>query len=114
MSEIKGNRVKMLRTKKGLDQEDVAKAISVSRSTIAMIENNKRRGTQKNIKRLAEFFGVSVDYLEGRENQEDYILDFLLNLDITKDGKIQKDAIPDLLNEVEQYIKKKKHISEGN
>lgn len=114
MSNIKGNRIKMLRLQMNLDQLDLAKAIGVSRSTIGMLESGKRNGTKKNIKKLATFFDVSIDYLEGREDQEDDILDFLLSLNITKDGKISNEEVPELLDKVEHYIKKKKGLLEGN
>ena len=63
-----GNRLKSLRESMGLKQEDVAKAISVSPSTIGMYEINKREPNNEIIIKLAQFFNVTTDYLLGNSN----------------------------------------------
>jgi len=61
-----GNRIKMLREEMGLKQEDLAKEISVSPSTIGMYEINKREPNNDITIRLSNFFNVSIDYLLGK------------------------------------------------
>jgi len=52
-----------LRDSKGLTQAKVAKAVGISQSAYAMIENNQRQPRMALQKRLADFFGVTVDQL---------------------------------------------------
>lgn len=63
-----GDRIKELREKKGLKQEELAKIMSVSSSTIGMYEINKREPNNEFIIKLANFFGVSTDYLLCKTN----------------------------------------------
>ena len=62
-----GERIKRQRNKMGLTQMSFAKAFQVSNGAIAMWETNKRQPDNDTLLRLADFFGVSVDYLLGRE-----------------------------------------------
>lgn len=61
-----GKRLKILRDKKGISQEDLAKLFNLSQSTIAYYEKDKKQPSQKTLTRLADYFGVSTDYLLGR------------------------------------------------
>ncbi len=59
-----GNKIKHLRKKAGLSQEDLAAKLGVSQKSICNYENNTRfpKG-QKVIKGLADIFNVTIDYL---------------------------------------------------
>lgn len=61
-----GNRIKLLREELGLKQEELANKMSVSPSSIGMYETNKREPNNELILKLAEYFGVSTDYLLGK------------------------------------------------
>lgn len=61
--------LKDLRKKKGMSQTDVARALGISRQAYNFYENEKRDPDTAMVKTLAEFFGVSTDYLLGRDNQ---------------------------------------------
>lgn len=63
------NKIAEMRKKAGLTQSKLSTAIGVSRSTLAMYETNKSEPDFKTISKLADFFGVSVDYLLGREEK---------------------------------------------
>jgi len=67
---MKGSILRELRKEAGFTQTELAEKLDLSDSTVRMIELGKREGTKKNVARIAEFFDVSVDYLEGRELQE--------------------------------------------
>lgn len=54
------------RVRRGLSKDDLAKAMGVSRKTIHNWENEGRIPAVA-LSKLAEFFGVSADYLLGRE-----------------------------------------------
>ena len=59
------NRLKKLRLEKGLVQEDIGKVIGVSSQAAGQYENGKRDMSPDTIMKLADFFGVSTDYLLG-------------------------------------------------
>ncbi|MBS4053239.1 MAG: helix-turn-helix domain-containing protein [Thermaerobacter sp.] len=61
-----GNRIKQLRQDKGKTQDEIGKALGVGNSTISLYESDTRRPDANTILRLAEFFGVSTDYLLGK------------------------------------------------
>ena len=56
-----------LRFSKGISQTTLAKKLSVSRSAICQYESGKREPDYQTLQKLADFFGVSVDYLLGRD-----------------------------------------------
>ena len=58
-------RLKELRTELGLTQRDVAKHLSIGRTTVSEYESGKIVPKQDNLVKLASFLGVSVDYLTG-------------------------------------------------
>lgn len=62
-----GKRIKDLRTKKGMLQQDLAKELNVSKSTIAMWETSKRMPDTEMLRRIARFFNVSIDFLLDNE-----------------------------------------------
>lgn len=63
-----GERIKKLRKAKGLTQEQLAEIIGVERSSVGKYEGKKAIIPSDDVKeKLADFFGVSLDYLSGRE-----------------------------------------------
>lgn len=60
-----GERLSELRKDKGLTQQQLAEALSVSSNTISAYERGINEPDDKMKIRLAEFFNVSVDYLLG-------------------------------------------------
>lgn len=63
-----GNRIRELRKKRGLTQKQLAQKLNVSEQAIAGYEQNARRPNPDMLKDLANFFGVSVDYLLCNDN----------------------------------------------
>ena len=61
------NRLKELRQKKGDTQEDVAKAMGMTRRGYQKWENEESQIKSEKAKQLADYFGVSVGYLLGYE-----------------------------------------------
>ena len=56
-----------LRTEKGLSQEDLAEKLEVSRQSVSKWETAQSTPDLDKIIRLADLFGVSTDYLLGRQ-----------------------------------------------
>lgn len=62
--------LKKIRKEQEISQQKLADKIGVSRSTIAMWETGASQPDNGMLKRMADFFNVSTDYLLGREFQE--------------------------------------------
>ena len=58
-----GNRLRQARLGKNLTQDDAAKKIGVTRSIIARYESSTNDPSSENIKKLAELYEVSADWL---------------------------------------------------
>lgn len=63
-----GERLKNLRKSKNLTQIEFAKIFGISNGTIAMWETDKRQPDNDTLLKLSDYFGVSVDYLLGRQS----------------------------------------------
>ncbi len=59
-------RLKYLRESELLSQTDVATAIFVAQRTYSYYENEQHDIPTQTLIRLADFYGVSVDYILGR------------------------------------------------
>ena len=64
-----GNRLKELRLKKGLTQEELAMKIKMSKANVSKYELDSVEPSLETIKFLADFFGVTTDYLIGFTNE---------------------------------------------
>lgn len=63
------NRIKELRVKNGLSQKELASKIDASNQIISFYENGKREPKIEMWQKLANFFGVSVPYLQGIDDK---------------------------------------------
>ena len=59
------NRVEKLRKERGLNQEDFAKAIRVSRQTVSSIENGKYNPSLELAFAIADFFGKQGNHMRA-------------------------------------------------
>ena len=57
------NRIKQLRLDKGISQEKCAKDTGISISSIKRYEKEGIIGNTYNLKRLAEYYSVDMDYI---------------------------------------------------
>ena len=89
-------RLKMLRKDKHLTQSQVAQRIGVTASMVSSYETDIRLPSYEVMLRIADVFGVSVDYLLGRETKR-YI-------DISDLSEDEATVISDMIN----ILKKKK------
>ena len=65
---MKGNRIKLLREEKKIRQDELAKVLSISPSAVGMYERDERESNDEITLKLAEYFGVSTDYLLGKSD----------------------------------------------
>lgn len=61
-------RLKQLRENKDLKQKELADLLHLQQSTISAYERDKIQPTPETINILADFFGVTSDYLLGRQD----------------------------------------------
>lgn len=77
--------MKKLRHQKGITQKELADYLHVSKGTIGMWETGRREPNTEILSELADFYGVTVDYLLGRESitqtQEEILQDTLRTLE---------------------------------
>lgn len=62
-------KIRELRLKKELTMKQLGEILSVAESTISLYERGKRQPDFETLKRIADFFDVSIDYLLSDENQ---------------------------------------------
>ena len=65
------NRVEELRKEKGLNQEEFAKALKVSRQTVSSIENGKYNPSLDLAFDIADFFGKTIEEIFIYERSDD-------------------------------------------
>lgn len=87
-----GKRLIELRNKKKLTQKAVADKIKISRSAYSNYESDFREPDFKNVELLADVFGVSVDYLLGRESKESSIEETEIERIIRETNEVLKTA----------------------
>lgn len=112
-----------LRSERGISQKVLAEAIGVGQSTIAQIELNRNEATSATIRKIANFFGVSADYLLELENdcgaklaapmgesftrEERQLIEDFRNLTPARQ-KLIKDNIAAMLPQATERLQKKK------
>ena len=68
MKNIFAERLKELRLEKEIPQEKLAADLGVGNGTISLWETGKREPKLSNLILIAEYFGVTIDYLAGLED----------------------------------------------
>lgn len=86
-------KLKKLRTKRKLSQQEIATAIGIKRTTYTSYERGQNEPSLDMIRTFAIFFGVSADYLLGIEktaNQTDILYKQLQDLSSSDKMTVQK------------------------
>lgn len=123
---MKGEILKKLRKERGLSQLELSKKMKVTQSTIASLETGRREASNELMINLANFFNVSLDYLNGltdtrngNENEtvksEGLVRDLLIHLyksglikDINNIDDTTKDIIMSMVKKELELISKNK------
>lgn len=69
MSKQTQNRIRELRKKGRLSQQTLADQLGVFRNTISNWETGYSQISLENAKKVAEYFGVTIEYLLGSESE---------------------------------------------
>ena len=64
------NRIRELRKSRGLTMKQLGDVLGLTESTISQYENDKRQPDYETLLRLSEYFGVSVGYILGAEEEK--------------------------------------------
>ena len=64
------NKLKEVRTSRGISQEDLAEALEVSRQTISSLENGRYNPSILLAFKIARYFGVSIEDIFIYEEDE--------------------------------------------
>ncbi len=72
-----GNTLTDLRKRKGLSRQNLADELGISVHTYIKCENESVKPPYETLSKLADFYGVTTDYLLGRETGEPSPLDEL-------------------------------------
>lgn len=70
-----GERLRELRKKYGYTQTELAEMANVTKSVISFYEHKERAASPEVLKRFAEIFNVSTDFLLGIEKENKNIID---------------------------------------
>jgi len=97
-------RLRELRISKDLYQRELAEKLNVSRVTITHYETGERFPDPNMLKKIADFFGVTTDYLLGRSGNTKKPLSIAAHYEGPPNRKIVLDQ--DMLREeFEKYLK---------
>ena len=82
---IFATQLKQLRKKRGIPQSALAKVLHVSRSCVANYEKGDRQPDIEVVRKLADYFGVTIDFLYGHTVVQQIVMQETLQtkLDIT-------------------------------
>ena len=79
-----GTTIKMLRENKNISQEELGNVLGVSDKTISSWEINRTEPKMGIVKLLADYFGVSTDYLIKGDLSKDAMIYSKLNIDFIR------------------------------
>ena len=97
------NRIKELRKKKKLTQEELAEKINVTKLTISRWERGERVPKSDKAQQLANYFGVSVAYLLGYSEFNETLKEAVQEGDKNK-GAISKETGRKLLDNLSEIL----------
>ena len=101
-------RLKELRLKNKLLQRNVAEVLNCSQAVYSRYENGEREMPKEYLSRLADFYSVSVDYLLGRDQQQETAFPNPKQQKILSGmGDLSEEQLEEVLRYAE-YVKQKK------
>lgn len=92
-----GEKIQRLRTEQNLSQKELAEKLEVSRQAIAEWETNRGIPDIENLKRIAQLFNVSIDYLVYEEESiQDYVMKIPIDIEqypMPKGNAVREDQV---------------------
>ncbi|MEC0092636.1 helix-turn-helix domain-containing protein [Paenibacillus macquariensis] len=89
------NRIAELREGRQWTQEELSQSIGITRASLSHYEKNRRKPDFEILTKLADVFGVSIDYLIGRTTHSEVVMDddvrhFVDDLELSDDKLLEK------------------------
>ena len=106
------NNLKILRESKGYTQQQLSEMIGVSQQTLQKYETQKHEPDIESLKKLADIFGVTVDYLVGHTTageDPNYGISESEFLIIENFRKLDKDTRNDIEHIISKLAQRKGH-----
>ena len=108
------NRIRELRTARGLKQVELAKNLSVSQAALSGYETGKYEPDFDILQKIADYFSVSVDYVIGRTDSSKPSPSFSAHEDEVTKGQMKaafwggekdlsQEELDDMWNDVERF-----------
>lgn len=112
-----GDRLKELRKERNLTQEDIGNLCNVAKNTVSSWEKNINQPNFEIVKKLAQYFGVSIDFLFGYNinniNTIEKINQTLREANlINNDEELKEEEIKLALEQARQYKQMWKKIND--
>ena len=82
------NKIKELRSEKGITQTELASYLKISARAVGYYENGEREPDYDTLLKIAEYFDVSIDYLLGRVTNPMSNADFHVGLSRKEEGSL--------------------------
>ena len=108
-------RLELLRTEKGITQKNLSCKIYVSQESISAYESGKHLPTLDVLIKLADYFGVSTDYLLGRDDRKTRVSEKDLDpfeksliSNFRKLNELDKELAVKLLSETVSFFERRK------
>jgi transcriptional regulator with XRE-family HTH domain len=70
-----GNRIKIFREQLNMSQRELSDLLGISRQAVSQIENDERKISAEELKKLAEIFGVKADNILNLELEPEVVLE---------------------------------------
>lgn len=118
MNQLLAERLRIYRLKKGISQQKLGILLSVSQQAVGKWEKGIAEPDSLTLNKLANYFGITVDYLLGRTDSPNLAtpneiqgIEIPFSIRINMED-LNVDQIEDVLNYID-YIKYKKDIAYG-
>lgn len=92
------NRLKLLRKKHGYKQDEIAAMLGVKNSAVSKWECGRTMPDAEALVFLADLYGVSVDYILGRTEEDDRLFD---------DARVPKSEVQEIFDKLNAVDKGK-------
>lgn len=99
------NRILELRQKNKISQSEVAKALNITRQAVSLYERGEHEPKLKTWQKLADFFGVSVPYLQGFMEYSNKIIPTIIQEE-QLNYKIPKNVSKEYIEQINKIIDK--------
>lgn len=97
------NRIKELRKEKGLTLDEIQSKTGINRSTYNNYENGKTEPKPETWQALADYFNVSVPYLQGKIFKEDLSDEAQEMCEVEKDSVEENHNLEKIIEDAKEY-----------